>query len=86
MRNKASSITPRWLSYDQAANYSGLGKRVLQNHVKAGYVRSSNCIAPGCSRGRRLIDRESLDAFIEAGVDRPPSDLVMNRDRSSASK
>lgn len=80
------NINPRWLGFDQAALYSGLGVRVLQNHVKAGFIRSSNCRAPGASRGRRLIDRESLDAFIEAGVDRGPSPLAMNSNREGAVK
>jgi hypothetical protein len=75
---KAHSITPRWLTYDQAAIYSGLGTRVLENHVRYGFIRSSHACAPGATRGRRLICRESLDAFIEAGVNRPPLELAMN--------
>ena len=74
-------ITPRWLTYDQAAIYSGLGNRVLQNHVKAGFIRSSNACAPGATRGRRLIDKMSLDAFIEAGVGKAPTALAMNKNR-----
>jgi hypothetical protein len=85
MKNKNSlAITPRWLTYDQAALYSGLGIRVLQNHTKAGFIRSSNVCAPGCVRGRRLIDRESLDAFIEQGVSRAPTALAMNVNRRGA--
>jgi hypothetical protein len=81
--NHSESITPRWLGFDQAAIYSGLGIRVLQNHVKAGFIRSSNACAPGASRGRRLIDRESLDAFIEAGVGKTAV-LAMNSGRGGA--
>ena len=72
------SITPRWLTLTQASIYSGLGTRVLQNHIRAEYIRSSNVCAPGSTRGRRLIDRESLDAFIEAGIGKK-TDLVMNK-------
>ena len=84
MKISSHAITPRWLTLDQAAIYSGLGIRVLQNHVKAGYIRSSNVVAPGCSRGRRVLDRESLDSFIEAGVGKV-TDLAMNRNRKDAS-
>ena len=78
MSKHTHAITPRWLTYDQAATYSGLSSRLLQNHVRDGYVRSSNVVAPGSTRGRRLLDRESLDAFIEEGVGRAPSKLAMN--------
>lgn len=78
-------ITPRWLTYDQGAMYSGLGIRVLQNHVKAGFIRSSNVCAPGATRGRRLIDRESLDAFIEAGVGKTTV-LAMNSNREGGAR
>lgn len=77
------SITPRWLTYEQAAIYSGLGTRVLENHVRAGFIRSSNACAPGASRGRRLIDRLSLDAFIEAGIGKPATVLAMNSNRGA---
>lgn len=78
---KSNHITPRWLTYEQAAIYSGLGTRVLENHVRAGFIRSSNACAPGASRGRRLIDRLSLDLFIEAGVGKAPAALAMNANR-----
>lgn len=77
-------ITPRWLTLTQATCYSGIGERTLQNHVKAGFLRSSNACAPGATRGRRLIDRESLDAFIEAGVGAPPATLAMNANRDGS--
>lgn len=77
---KHVAITPRWLGIAQAVTYSGLGERVLQNHIKNGFIRSSHACAPGSSRGRRLIDRESLDAFIEAGVGKV-TELKMNMEK-----
>lgn len=71
-------ITPRWFTLAQASMYSGLGTRVLQNYIREELIRSSNVCSPGTSRGRRLINRESLDAFIEAGVGKKTS-LEMNR-------
>ena len=78
MSHAQGTITPRWLTYESASKYSGLGPRTLQNHINAGILRSSNACAPGNSRGRRLIDRESLDSFIEAGVGKAPTTLAMN--------
>lgn len=85
-RAQSQTITPRWLTYDQAAIYSGLGTRVLENHVRAGFIRSSNACAPGNSRGRRLIDRLDLDRFIESGVGKAPTELAMNANRKGGSK
>lgn len=70
MQKAQHVVTPRWLSYKGASQYSGLSIRLLQDHVKAGHVVASNIIAPGSTRGRRVICRQSLDAFIEAGIGR----------------
>jgi len=78
-----NSILPRWLTLEGASTYSGLTIRTLQNYIAAGHVRSSNVVAPGNTRGRRLLDRASLDAFIEEGLTRPPSDIPMNRGRKT---
>jgi len=78
------SITPHWLTYQQAKIYSGLGTRVLENHVRAGYIRSSNVCAPGATRGRRLLSRFSLDSFIEAGIG-GKTELAMNANRGGQS-
>lgn len=59
---------PRWGNYRQAAKRSGLSIRLLQDYVSSHLVRSSVVLKPGASRGVRLIDLESLEAFIEAGV------------------
>ena len=84
MTRPSEQITRRWLTYQQAEIYSGIGSRTLQNHVRAGFIRSSNACAPGSTRGRRLIDRRSLDEFIEAGVNAPMTQLVMNTRRTHA--
>lgn len=82
IHTKTNLITPRWFTYEQASQYSGLGTRVLENHVRAGFIRSSRACAPGASRGRTLLDRLSLDNFIEAGVGKAPTALAMNLNRN----
>jgi hypothetical protein len=50
----------------------------------AGLINAANVIQPGHRRGRKLIDRYSLDEFIEAGVSRPPTELAMNLNRNTS--
>ena len=83
MQTKKHAIAPRWLTLEGASTYSGLTIRTLQNYIAAGHVRSSNVVAAGNTRGRRLLDRASLDDFIEQGLTRPPSDIPMNRGRKT---
>ena len=66
--SRSEYIFPRWLTIKGAAIYSGLSERTIQNYIKADVIISSNVVLPGASRGRRLIERISLDAFIEKGI------------------
>jgi excisionase family DNA binding protein len=59
---------PRWATVKQAAEYSGLSERHLYNLIGDGLIRSSLAKRPNASRGRRLIDLHSLDAWIETGL------------------
>ena len=56
---------PRWLTYQTAPKYCGLSARTLLNYELAGLIKVANVIQPGSTRGRKLIDRESLDNLIE---------------------
>ena len=78
------NVIVRWLGISQAAIYSGVSTRLLENWIRDGLIRSSNVIAPGATRGRRLIDRESLDSFIESGVSNGPTKLGMNKNKGGA--
>jgi hypothetical protein len=80
-----TAIAPRWLTVKQASIYSGIGTRSLQNYIKDGHLRSSNAAAPGKAYGRRLIEKESLDTFIERGVGVTPS-IKMNEGREGRAK
>lgn len=51
-----------------AAYYSGLCEGTLHNYESAGLLRVANIIQPGATRGRKLIDREHLDKFIESYI------------------
>jgi hypothetical protein len=54
---------------DGAALYSGMSRRLIENAVRSGILRSSMPrISEEKKRGLRLIDLQSLDAWIESGV------------------
>lgn len=63
-----NSIIPAWMNLKQAAAYSGLCQQSIKNLIKLGKVKSSRLEIKGSQRGRRLVNRESLDALIEASV------------------
>jgi excisionase family DNA binding protein len=51
-------ITPRWLKIPAAVAYTGISRSVLYELMNAGKIKSHRI---GASR---VLDRESLDAFI----------------------
>ena len=63
-----TSPTPRWLTYKDATRYCGLSDRTLLTYEGKGLIKVANVIIPGATRGRKLIDRESLDALFESSV------------------
>ena len=60
------NLEPRWLKVDAAVRYSGISRAVLYRILAEGKIRSSSLRARGALRGIRLIDRLSLDAYIES--------------------
>lgn len=58
LKAMSTQVQPKYLTLPDARIYCGLSERTLKRAIHAGKVRSFN-------RGRRLIDRESLDAWIE---------------------
>ena len=77
MRHKTSAQSARWMTFQAGSVYVGVSVRTLQNWEKSGAFRTTN-ITPRGARGRRLIDRQSLDGFIESYVGAPKSELAMN--------
>jgi len=67
---------PAWFTVKGASNYSGLSTALLYELIEDGCIVSSTALRPGRKRGRRLINRASLDVFIEAGVGKKSADNV----------
>lgn len=76
-----TATSPRWLSLADAGVYAGVSKRLIEVWEKAGHIRVSRVITPGHIKGRVLVCRESLDAFIESYVGTPPHDAAINKNR-----
>jgi hypothetical protein len=83
MQANSNALPARWLTFQAGSQYVGVSVRTLQNWEKAGSFRTAN-VTPMGGRGRRLIDRESLDQFIESFIGAPPSEIVMNAGRGGA--
>ena len=76
-----ATATRRWFSLQDAAHYAGVSKRLVELWEKAGHITVSRVITDGHVKGRVLVDRESLDAFIMSYVGTPPHDAAINRNR-----
>jgi predicted DNA-binding transcriptional regulator AlpA len=60
------TLNPRWLRIPGAVKYSGLSRSRLYELISEGRIRSI-CVKSQkwARRGVRLIDRESIDLFME---------------------
>jgi hypothetical protein len=67
----------RWIGFADGSKYAGVTTRTLELWDKAGHIRVAR-VSPFGTKGRRLIDVESLDAFIESWVGTPPAQLAVN--------
>ena len=59
---------PMWLHVPASVRYSSLSRALIYEHIKDGTLISSTVKRSGCSRGRRLVQRASLDRLIESGI------------------
>ena len=67
---------PEWFTIAGAANYSGLSTALIYELIKEGSIVSSTVLRRNRIRGRRLVERASLDAFIQAGVGLKSADNI----------
>jgi hypothetical protein len=65
-----NQIEPEWIKVSEAKNFSGLGKTYLysQLDINGGKIRTSLLRRRNARQGTRLINLDSLRAFIENGV------------------
>jgi excisionase family DNA binding protein len=58
-----------WLRVPQAVNLTGISRSKIYELLSSGAIRSASLRNPGQRHATRLIDRESLLAFIESHVE-----------------
>ena len=67
-------LEPRWATLEGASLYSGLSRAYLYRIMENSSIRTVVVKArPKNTRGRRLVDLRSLDAWIESWDSRHPS-------------
>jgi len=67
---------PAWFTVRGASNYSGFSIALIYELIADDCIISSTPLRPGRKRGRKLIQRASLDAFIEAGIGKKSADNI----------
>ena len=60
------TLNPRWLRIPGAVKYSGLSRSRLYELLTERRIKSICLRSQGATRGVRLIDRESIDLFMES--------------------
>jgi hypothetical protein len=60
------SLKPEWLRLPDASRVSGIGRSSLYNLIKENKIKSVSLRKRNSFRGIRLINADSLNAFIES--------------------
>jgi hypothetical protein len=64
----APKLEARWLRVPAAVVYSSLSRARLYSLLAEGQIRSASIRASGRQRGIRVIDRLSIDQFLEKNI------------------
>ncbi len=59
-------LEPRWLRIPAATAYSGFSRAKLFTFLSEGRITSVSVTSAGKSRGIRVVDRLSIDAFLSS--------------------
>lgn len=65
----SKSLQAVWIRVPQAVQLTGLSRSKIYELLAAGLIRNASLKSPGQRHGTRLIERESLLAFIESYVE-----------------
>ena len=63
-------LQARWLRIPAATNYSGFSRARLYVLLAEGQIKSASIRARGKNRGIRVVDKESIDRFLEGQLHR----------------
>jgi hypothetical protein len=70
--DECPTLKPRWLRVPGATRYSGMGRSLIYEAIKDNKIKSVCVRKKNCVRGIRLINADSLDAFLESFVEERP--------------
>jgi hypothetical protein len=63
-----TTLKPRWLRVPAAVSYSGISRAKFYILMSEGQIKSAAICSRGKLRGIRVVDRESIDAFLEGNI------------------
>jgi hypothetical protein len=64
-----ATLQPRWLKVPAAVSYSGINRARLYILLAEGQIKSASVRSRGRLRGIRVVDRESIDRYLEGLVE-----------------
>lgn len=67
----SDTLKPEWLRIPESVKVSGIGRSLLYERLATGEIKSAVVKKRGAVRGIRLVNYDSLMAFIEAAVEKP---------------
>ncbi len=63
------TVSSRWIRFSQALEWYPFKRAKLYELIRSGQVKSFVLAKPGASRGLRLVDRESMDEFLQKAAE-----------------
>jgi len=72
----SSGERPEWLRVDKAASLYGLSRSLLYELIADGSIKSANIRRRNALKGRRLVNADSLAAFVESHVEKRGSEVA----------
>jgi hypothetical protein len=63
------TVSSRWIRFSQALQWYPWGRAKLYELIRSGRVKSFVLMEPGASRGLRLVDRYSMDEFLQKAAE-----------------
>lgn len=73
----------RYIRMDQAVEYAPFGKSKLYDLLNRGLIKSFVLKERGCTKGIRLIDKDSIDQYLERAAAAAESEALSKERRAA---
>ena len=77
------TVSSRWIRFAQAVQWYPWGRAKLYDLIREGQIKSFVLMEPGASRGLRLVDRYSMDEFLQSAAERAAKELPVKHGDTS---